>query len=254
MLGPLASKTLLRQIKQLAQQVRQIAAELAQSSTAVDSSGATTADVAAGGGDLSVDANVDFGSNEETENGEAGESGAKEALARDTAAAQTEKPEAESAEAEDADADQDKGDAAVEAAEAVAAQAQQAATAAEREIEAQEDREGEKKTSGTGGSSGLFANSRDEARQKQEDALLVRDLVKELRLLLNLAKGTLPKKDKEDKENLKEIDRLFADIEDLAQELEAAAQSAMKAEGEAPAAGAVHAAVGDAAVSLSVFA
>ncbi|MDR3158015.1 MAG: hypothetical protein LBU11_03175 [Zoogloeaceae bacterium] len=237
MLGPMASKTLLRQIKHLAQQVRQIAAELAQSSSNVGDSGATLADVAMGGGDLSVDANVDFGLGEETEDG-ALESAAEENVGTTEAEAETETSEAQDAEAE--------GDATV-------AQAQQAATAAEREIKAQEEREDEKKTMGIGGNAGISASAREEARQKQQqDALLVRDLVKELRQLLSLVKGTLLKKDKEDKENLKEIEEQFAAIDDLVRELEAAAQSVMEA--ETSASGVIDAAIDDTAVSISVFA
>ncbi|MDR1350230.1 MAG: hypothetical protein LBJ59_05530 [Zoogloeaceae bacterium] len=241
MLGPMASKTLLRQIKHLAQQVRQIAAELAQSSSAstIGNPNAVASNVMMDGGDLSVDANVDFGLSEEAENGDE-KSVTEEDMEREAATAQAETPEAEIAEAE--------GDEEAAAAGAAVAQAEQAAYAAEKEIKAQEN----EKTTGIGGNTGLAAKSSDEARQRQEDALLMRDLVKELRLLLSLAKGMLLKKDKEDKENLKEIDKQLAAADDLVQELEAAAQSTVEA--ETVAVGAVDAAAGDAAASLSVFA
>ncbi|MDR0735701.1 MAG: hypothetical protein LBF51_02520 [Zoogloeaceae bacterium] len=171
MLGPVAAKTLLRQIKHLAQQVRQIAAELAQSSSTVGNPGAMTGNVgdAALNGDLSVDANVDFGTNAETENGEWTSAADTE---REVAAARTETSAGETVE-EEGDESEDEGD------KSVAAQAEQAAQSAEREIRALEEQEDEKngKTTGIDGSSGFAVNSRDEARQKQEDVLLVRDLV-----------------------------------------------------------------------------
>jgi hypothetical protein len=243
-LGPLAAKTLLRQIKHLAQQMRQVAAELARSSSNTDNLGTTVSDgvdVAMSGGDPPLDAEANPASGEETENGER-ESAPRENIARATAAAQAETSEAESAQGENKDD------------EALAARAEQAAAAAEREVETREEGENGKtgETAGAGGNTGLSANAHAEARQKQQDALLVRELANELRQLLNLVKGMLPKKDKEDRENIKEIEEGFAAIDDLAQELEAAAQSVTVA--ETSAGGAVDAAVGDVALSISVFA
>jgi hypothetical protein len=244
MLGPLASKTILRQIKHLAQQLRQIAAELAQSSSAPATSSpeAAAGNAVAEGGNLSVNADVDSGVGEEVENGEGkgeAKSESTEAIARDDEAARTKTPEAESAEGKEEEA---KGEAA-----AVLAQAEQAVHAAEEEVRENEKSGESGKTTGMSSGLGTSSEARDAARQKQEDAQLVRSLAKELRLLLNLAKATLLKKDKEDKENLKEIDRQFADIDALARELEAAAQSVA----EAPT---VDAAVGEAVASISVFA
>lgn len=236
-LGPMASKALLRQIKHLVQQVRQIAAELAQSSI-VSNPGE-----AALNGDLSVDAHVDFGAG--TEDGEGASTADAE---REAVMAQ--------AEASTGEAEKEEGDDEGEGNGAAAAQAEQAvqsAQSAEREIQAQEAREDDKK--GAVGNAGSGAARGD---AWQEDALLVRDLARELRLLLSLAKGALLKKDKEDKENIEEIEAALSDINDLAGKLEAAAQSTTDAEAaitaEASGAASVDTAVGDAAVSISVFA
>ena len=239
-LGPMASKALLRQIKHLAQQVRQIAAELAQSST-VSNPGE-----AALNGDLSVDAHVDFfGAGTEDGEGASTADAEREAVA---AQAEASAGEAEKEESDDEGEGEGKG-----AAVAQAEQTVQAAQSAEREIQAQEAREDDKK--------GAVGNARSGAARgdaRQEDVLLVRDLARELRLLLSLAKGALLKKDKEDKDNIEEIEAALSDINDLAGELEAAAQSATDAEAaitaEASGTASVDTAVGDAAVSISVFA
>jgi hypothetical protein len=207
MLGPLASKTLLRQIRQIARQVRQIAAELAQSSSAPGSV-AMTADGALAGCDLSGGANVDFASDGETESGEE-EPAPEENVEAETAAAQA----AENAGAGAAEAE-------AEAASAVATQAEQAASAAEEEIKAQENGSGQQIDGGRA------VEQQQDDPERQADMALIRDLVKELRLLLSLAKATLPKKDKEDKENLREIDEHLDAVDDLVRKMATGGSSA----------------------------
>jgi hypothetical protein len=99
-----------------------------------------------------------------------------------------------------------------------------------------------------------YAESRQQTdAETKTDLLLIRDLVKELRLLLSLSKPGLQKKDKEDKENLKEIDRQFKAIDDLTQEMEAALSDTGAGAGtEVAATGAVN--VTNVLTAISVFA
>ncbi|MDR1889697.1 MAG: hypothetical protein LBQ81_10025 [Zoogloeaceae bacterium] len=218
MLGPLAAKGILRQIKQIAQQLRAVAAELAQpSAPEMVANAAPTTNASAGGENVSVDENVNFGAAEGDSEGEAGASG--QTVPQDrvaAAAAQQEKAEAVEEEEEEgakaSDADAEAGQTA-----AAAGQAEQAASAAESEVKDKEEHKG------VNGNEEIARQRRAQGEQARRDAKLVSDLARELRQLLGLVKSMLPRKDKEDKDNLKEIEKQLQETEKLARQLDVTA-------------------------------
>jgi hypothetical protein len=223
-LGPVAAKGLLRQIKRIAQQIRQIAAELAQSSAQPAlgiPNAATVNHIAAGGEDLSVDDSVDFASDEETANEEEATAAKEHSETPEAPARQNaEKTKAEESVPTRDDAKTAATKDAATSANAALAQAKQAVTEAEKEIREQEREENDK---GTGSNAGIVSKQRDAARVRQEDAAMLRDLLKDFRLVLGLVKSLLRHQDKEDKKNLEEIDRQLKATDDLVHGMEISA-------------------------------
>ena len=230
MLGPMAAKTILRQIKQLAQQLRSIAAVLAEpSSQESGGAGVQVADNASAGGEsASVDENVNSGAeNGQNADEREGEAGAKNAPENNVAAAQKQE-EAEKAkkeEEEEAEEDAEATDSDAETRQAAAAgaaasqAAEQAASAAESEVREKEQNKG------VNGNHEVASQRRAQGEQERRDAKMVSDLAWELRQLLNWVKGMLPRKDKEDKDSLKEIEKQFGEIDELTQQLNDAADA-----------------------------
>ncbi|GHU04349.1 hypothetical protein FACS1894158_04460 [Betaproteobacteria bacterium] len=202
MFGPAAAKSVLRQIKQIARELRQIAEELGEPAPAISTGGDSQADVAGAtaGGDAEasdVSGSEDSGDSEDSEISEVPEDSV----------------EAEKAGTEDTE----------EAEQALAGAAEKAATAAEKEVEAQESQESEQ-NKGVNSNAGIDSERRARGAQMREDAMLLRDLANDVRFLLSLAKNAL-RKDKEDKENLKEVEKQLQETEKLVTDMEASAAS-----------------------------
>ncbi|MDR3054556.1 MAG: hypothetical protein LBU53_04035 [Zoogloeaceae bacterium] len=267
MLGPLAAKTILRQIKQIAQQLRSIAAELSEPSTPdIGLSGGETANASAGsatggetgGENVAGAANGNSGATTgEGEGEEDAQASSEDNVAAEAAAAQQKEDAEEAKDAPSTDKDAGTEAAAAEAG-AAAGQAEQAARAAESEVKDKEQNKG------VSGNDELANLRRAQGMQERQDARMISELAKELRQLASWAKSMLIRKDKEDKETIEEIEKQLAETDKLVQELSDAADVHLNdadilAGMDASADGAerVDAAVsvGDvAAVSVSVFA
>jgi hypothetical protein len=218
-LGPLAAKGILRQIKAIAHQIKDVAAELGADSPLEFSP--------VGG---AASANVGGNSDASTSDGESAAADADvSAVATEDAEAAPEQPvpeasedsvdidaEAATALAEEEGAEETEDTAADKEAEEVAGQAAQAASEAEREIEGKANDQDKSVT----GKDDIASQRHARGIQKREDAQMLRDLIKEFRILLNWVKGALQHPDKEDKKDLKDIDKQLKEAEKLIRALD----------------------------------
>jgi hypothetical protein len=213
MIGPATAKGILRQIKQIARELRQIAAELGEPTPAIATGGGSQINVASDSAD--GDADVSDATESAEISGDSEDSEASEVSVEDEeAAAQEEVETEETEETEQA---------------ALAGAAEQAVTEAEKEVKDQENQESEQ-NKGVNGNNDITGERRARGAQRKEDAKLVRDLVKDLRFLLGLVKSALLRKDKEDKANLKDIDKQLRETERLAKNMEALADKDINGE------------------------
>jgi len=214
-LGPMAAKSLLRQIKQIAREIRQIAGELAQSPMQTSNGNPGEALSAALSSGAQAGANRADG---EAVTADTGTASLESAIAQ---AEKTASPPPEEGIKDET------GEAQPEASEQTAQTVGAAADEAERDVAAAEDEESEaREGQPTAAPTPEAAEQRRaEAQQKRQDAAMVRELAEELRKLLALVKAQLLRQDRETKKDIKETEKLLKETEELANMLENAADA-----------------------------
>ena len=219
MLGPAAAKSVLRQIKQIARELRQIAAELGEPTPAIATGGGSQADVASASAGGDADDSDASGSEEVSGNSEDTE------VSEDSEISETSdvSVEAEEAVAQEA-VEEARTEDTEEAEQALAGAAEQAATAAEKEVRNQENQESEQNKR-VNGHAAIDSERRARGAQMKEDAKLVRDLGQDLRFLLSWAKSALLRKYKEDKDNIKDVEKQLRETEKLVENMELSAEN-----------------------------
>jgi hypothetical protein len=221
-LGPAAAKGLLQQIKQIAHQIRTVAADLAGESlpefTQTGTSAVTVSTT--GRGEAAGDENMSSGATE-------GETATPE----QAIPAESVEAEAASVPQEDAQTEGAEETAEGKEAEQVAGQAAQEATEAETEITAKANEQDK----GVNSRDDIASQRRAQGAQKKQDVEMLRDLLREFRILLNWVKSALQHPDKEDKKSLEEIDKQFAETEKLVRNLDVSANEDINSAPDLPA-------------------
>jgi myosin heavy subunit len=221
-LGPVAAKGLLQQIKQIAHQIRAVAADLAgESPPEFTQAGTASVTVSTTGG------------------GEAAgsEAGDENRLAESETVVEA---EAASVPQETAETEGSEETAEGKEAEQVAGQVAQEATEAEKEVADKANDQNK----GVNSRDDIASQRRAEGAQKKQDVEMLRDLLREFRILLNWVKSALQNPDKADKKSLEEIDKQFAETEKLVRNLDVSANKDINSAPDLPATEASTAAVG----------
>jgi hypothetical protein len=195
-LGPAAAKGLLQQIKQIAHQIRAVAADLAgESSSEFIRVGTALATVSMTGGSEAA------GSEAGDENMSSGAAESETAVEAEAASVPQENAEMEGSEetAEGKEAEQ------------VAGQAAQEATESEKEV-ADKANDQDK---GVNSRDDIANQRRAQGAQKKQDMEMLRDLLREFRILVDCVKSALQYPYKGNWKSLEEIDKQVAETEKL---------------------------------------